>query len=83
MKVLEADSLLAGIDKTSNQLSILKDQVNQVQVSIQELVSLEDAFKGQGGQAIRAFYQECHQPFLQFLETWNGEYQSYLKRFIC
>ncbi|MFE4525854.1 T7SS effector LXG polymorphic toxin, partial [Cytobacillus firmus] len=46
MKVLEADSLLAGIDKTSNQLSILKDQVNQVQVSIQELVSLEDAFKG-------------------------------------
>ncbi|WP_083675390.1 T7SS effector LXG polymorphic toxin [Paenibacillus sp. FSL R5-0490] len=82
MKVLEADSLLAGIDETSNQLSILKDQVNQVQVSIQELVSLEDAFKGQGGHAILAYYQECHQPFLQFLEFWIGEYQSYLKSFI-
>ncbi|MEH7496193.1 T7SS effector LXG polymorphic toxin [Cytobacillus firmus] len=58
MKVLEADSLLAGIDETSNQLSVLKDQVHQVQVSIQELVSLEAAFKGQGGQAIRAFYQD-------------------------
>ncbi|WP_082919418.1 T7SS effector LXG polymorphic toxin [Cytobacillus oceanisediminis] len=68
--------------ETSNQLSILKDQVSQVQVSIQELVSLEDAFKGQGGQAIRAFYQECHQPFLQFLESWIDEYRSYLKSFI-
>ncbi len=82
MKVLEADSLLAGIHETSNQLSILKDQVNQVQVAIQDLVSLEDAFKGQGGQAIRAFYQECHQPFLQFLESWIDEYRSYLKSFI-
>ncbi|MCS0670734.1 T7SS effector LXG polymorphic toxin [Cytobacillus firmus] len=82
LKVLEVDSLLAGIRETSNQLSILKEQVNQVQLSIQELVSLEDAFKGQGGQAIRAFYQECHQPFLQFLESWIDEYQSYLKSFI-
>ncbi|MCS0789041.1 LXG domain-containing protein [Cytobacillus firmus] len=82
MKVLEVDSLLAGIHETSNQLSILKEQVNQVQLSIQELVSLEDAFKGQGGQAIRAFYQECHQPLLQFLESWIDEYQSYLKSFI-
>ncbi|WP_264741145.1 T7SS effector LXG polymorphic toxin [Cytobacillus firmus] len=82
MKVLEANSLLAGIHETSNQLLILKDQVNQVQMAIQELVSLEDVFKGQGGQAIRAFYQECHQPFLQFLESWIDEYQSYLKSFI-
>lgn len=82
LKVLEVDSLLAGIHETSNQLSILKEQVNQVQLSIQELMSLEDAFKGQGGQAIRAFYQECHQPFLQFLESWIDEYRSYLKSFI-
>ncbi|MGN7179179.1 T7SS effector LXG polymorphic toxin [Cytobacillus sp. SAFR-174] len=80
--MLEADSLLAGIDETSNQLSILKDQISQVQVSIQELVSLEEAFKGQGSQAIHAFYQDCHQPFLQFLESWIDEYQSYLKSFI-
>ncbi|RBP89907.1 WXG superfamily protein probably secreted by type VII secretion system [Cytobacillus firmus] len=45
-------------------------------------MSLEDAFKGQGGQAIRAYYQECHQPFLQFLESRIDEYQSYLKSFI-
>lgn len=45
-------------------------------------MSLEAAFKGQGGQAIRAYYQECHQPFLQFLESWIDEYQSYLKSFI-
>ncbi|WP_370221742.1 ribonuclease YeeF family protein [Cytobacillus sp.] len=82
MKVLEVDSLLAGIHETSNQLSILKEQVNQVQFSIQELISLDDAFKGQGGQAIRAFFQECHQPFLQFLESWIDEYRSYLKSFI-
>ena len=82
LKVLEADSLLAGIDETSNKLSILKDQVHQVQKSIQELVSLEEAFKGQGGQAIRAFYLDSHQPFLQFFESWLDEYQSYLKSFI-
>ncbi|WP_372530235.1 T7SS effector LXG polymorphic toxin [Cytobacillus sp.] len=48
-------------------------------MAIQELLALDDAFKGKGGEAIRSFYQECHQPFLQFLESWIDEYQILFK----
>ncbi|UYG98289.1 T7SS effector LXG polymorphic toxin [Cytobacillus firmus] len=79
MKVLDVKDLLLGIQHTSNQLNILKNQIKHVQMAIKEfIVSHEDSFKGDGGRSIINFYQESHLPFLLFFESWIEDYQSYL-----
>lgn len=78
MKVLDVKDLLLGIQQTSNQLNILKNQVKHVQMAIKEFISHEDSFKGDGGRSIINFYQESHLPFLLFFESWIEDYQSYL-----
>ncbi|MCY8023516.1 ribonuclease YeeF family protein, partial [Bacillus licheniformis] len=47
---------------------------------VEGITSLDDALKGKGGDAIRAFYEECHTPFLQFYNTFIEEYSSTLKK---
>ncbi|MEK4407056.1 LXG domain-containing protein [Sporosarcina sp. FSL K6-6792] len=39
---------------------------------------MEDSLKGEGGDAIRAFYAECHLPFLQFFMTFKSNYANVL-----
>ncbi|MCS0787044.1 T7SS effector LXG polymorphic toxin [Cytobacillus firmus] len=61
---------------------MLKKQVKHVQMAIKEFISLEDSFKGEGGRSIINFYQECHEPFLLFFESWIEDYQSYLNSLV-
>ncbi|MED1237053.1 T7SS effector LXG polymorphic toxin, partial [Bacillus paralicheniformis] len=65
---------------TLEQLKHQSDEIAKVQKSVEEIASLDDALKGKGGDAIRAFYEECHTPFLQFYDTFIGEYSSTLKK---
>ncbi|MBN6889581.1 toxin YxiD [Cytobacillus horneckiae] len=80
MKVLDKIDLENSIHQLTTAINLLKEQIHQVQLDIQHLVSLEDALKGQGGQAIRLFYQECHLPFLVFLVEWINDYESTLNK---
>ncbi|WP_215491606.1 T7SS effector LXG polymorphic toxin, partial [Mycobacterium tuberculosis] len=77
MKVLDVNDLLASIQQIRNQLNIFKEQITQVRIAIEEMISLEDSFQGEGGRSIRSFYQECHLPFLLFFESWTNDYKSY------
>lgn len=80
LKVLDVNELITSTQQIRNQLNIFKDQITQIRIAIEELISLEDSFKGEGGRSIRTYYPECHLPFLLFFESWIKDYQSYLDR---
>lgn len=80
MKVLDKSDLENSIHQLTTAINLLKEQIHQVQLDINHLVSLEDALKGKGGHAIRLFYQECHLPLLVFMGDWINDYESTLNK---
>ncbi|MFS2247296.1 T7SS effector LXG polymorphic toxin [Bacillus sp. A31] len=79
MKTLDAFALINGIDQTLNSLKQQSQNISSLEKQIDHIISLDDALKGEAGQAIRAFYTECHIPFLQFFQVVIEEYSSALK----
>jgi len=80
MKTLDVQALHKAIDQTLEQLKHQSDEIAKVKKSVKGITSLDDALKGKGGDAIRAFYEECHTPFLRFYDTFIEEYRSTLKK---
>ena len=80
MKTLDVQALHNAIDQTLEQLKHQSDELAKVKKAVEGITSLDDALKGKGGDAIRAFYEECHTPFLQFYDTFIEEYSSTLKK---
>ncbi|WP_217620779.1 T7SS effector LXG polymorphic toxin [Bacillus sp. GbtcB13] len=80
MKTLDVQALHHAIDQTLEQLKQQSDEFAKVKKAVEGITSLDDALKGKGGDAIRAFYEECHTPFLQFYDTFIEEYNSTLKK---
>ncbi|WP_271749827.1 ribonuclease YeeF family protein [Bacillus paralicheniformis] len=80
MKTLDVQALHNAIDQTLEQLKHQSDELAKVKKAVEGITSLDDALKGKGGDAIRAFYEECHSPFLQFYDTFIEEYSSTLKK---
>ncbi|MGE7763992.1 ribonuclease YeeF family protein [Peribacillus sp. NPDC096540] len=79
MKTLEVQSLQAGLDRILDKLLQQEELIKQVDKSVNGVVSLEDSLKGNGGQSIRSFYQDCHQPFLTFFQQVIQQYETTLK----
>ncbi|AVM25789.1 T7SS effector LXG polymorphic toxin [Bacillus pumilus] len=79
MKTLDAFALINGIDQTLNTLKQQSQQISSIEKQIHQIISLDGALKGEAGQAIRAFYTECHIPFLQFFQVVMEEYSTALK----
>src|SRR5690625_7327202 len=67
LKVLDVNSLQTGIDDTVSKIDSFYSQIGTIQKAIQSLIVLDDALKGETGEAIRAFYDECHSLYLIFL----------------
>ncbi|MCY8579350.1 T7SS effector LXG polymorphic toxin [Bacillus haynesii] len=80
MKTLDVQALHKAIDQTLEQLKHQSDEFAKVKKAVEGITSLDDALQGKGGDAIRAFYKECHTPFLQFYDTFIEEYSSTLKK---
>ncbi|MCR6109796.1 hypothetical protein HXA35_05515 [Bacillus sp. A301a_S52] len=79
MKVLDVNTLQTGIDVTINDITSFCEHISAVQRAVRDFSALDDALRGKGGEAIRAFYEECHQPFLIFLHQSLIDYQFQLK----
>ncbi|MGA4711012.1 T7SS effector LXG polymorphic toxin [Bacillus safensis] len=79
MKTLDAFALINGIDQTLKTLKQQSQQISSLEKQIHHIISLDGALKGEAGQAIRAFYTECHIPFLQFFQVVIEEYSAALK----
>ena len=78
MKVLDVDLLQRGVQKNIVMLSRLRSEMDAIISNVTALVALEDVLKGQGGDSIRAFYAECHLPFLQFFMTFEERFTQAL-----
>ncbi|WP_160919898.1 LXG domain-containing protein [Pseudalkalibacillus hwajinpoensis] len=69
MKTLDAESLHQGVENTSAAIKGIRSHTNDLRLSIENFISSEASFNGQGGKAVRSFYQECHLPFLSYMEN--------------
>lgn len=78
MKVLDVNPFQEGLQRNITMLNRLETEMGSIETSIAGLVALEDSLKGQGGNAIRAFYNDCHLPFLQFFSTFKTSFDSIL-----
>lgn len=80
MKVLEIHSFKEGIHRNIAMLDRLGTEMDAIQQTVQGLVVMEDSLKGEGGNAIRAFYAECHLPFQQFFKLFQIRFVYVLKQ---
>ncbi|ART75198.1 hypothetical protein B4U37_03680 [Sutcliffiella horikoshii] len=78
MKILEVESLHMELQSMLEKLELQKEAVEKIHNDVMGIVGLEDALKGQGGQAIRAFYQDCHIPFLTYYLSVLDEFKNTL-----
>ncbi|MEK4406310.1 LXG domain-containing protein [Sporosarcina sp. FSL K6-6792] len=78
MKVLDVSPFEEGLQNNITMLSRLEGEMKAIETAVGGLVALDDSLKGQGGNAIRAFYNDCHMPFLQFFATFKTAYDSVL-----
>ena len=78
MKILDVHPFRDGIGRNINMLTRLEGEMNSIQTAVQGLVAMEEALKGEGGDAIRSFYNDCHLPFLHFFLTFNSLFNTTL-----
>lgn len=78
MKVLDASELNSGINRTVIQIKQTETQVEHMMKGVRSIISLDQSLRGSGGDAIRSFYERCHEPFLQFLSRFLSHYNKAL-----
>lgn len=76
MKVLDAKNFHSGLAGNITMLTRLETEMKTIETTVQGLIQLEESLKGQGGNAIRAFYRDCHLPFLQFFYLFKVSFQD-------
>lgn len=76
MKTLEVNSLLQGLEGTLNDLENKQEQVTTVQQAITGFTSLENDLKGSAGNSLRSFYNNCHHPFLKYIQQSMADYKD-------
>lgn len=79
MKVLDVHEFQQGLERKLNQLTRLESEMKQIETAIQGLTQLEESLKGQGGEALRAFYENCHLPFLEFFTIFKTSFSNVLQ----
>jgi hypothetical protein len=78
MKVLDVDLLQDGLQRNIKKLERLNTEIETIQRGVEGLVQMEDQLKGEGGGAIRSFYEECHLPSLQFFQLFSYDARQVL-----
>ncbi len=74
MKVLDVDLFQDGLKRNITMLDRLENEVEAIHHAVEGLVAMDEELKGVGGDAIRAFYAECHLPVLQHLVVSNNTF---------
>ncbi|SDM41555.1 LXG domain of WXG superfamily protein [Psychrobacillus sp. OK028] len=78
MKILDVQPFQDGIQRNTNMLTRLEGEITAIQTAVQGLVAMEETLKGEGGNAIRSFYNDAHLPFLHFFLTFKATFNTTL-----
>lgn len=78
MKVLDVDLLQTGIKSNLDMLTRLEEEIKEIEKTITGLVGMDSSLKGQGGEAIRSYYNDCHLPFLKFFLQFKQNFKTKL-----
>ncbi|GGA16662.1 ribonuclease YeeF family protein [Psychrobacillus lasiicapitis] len=78
MKVLDVDLFQDGLQRNIAMLERLRNETEVILRSVEGLVQMDEMLKGEGGNAIRSFYEECHLPFLQFFQLFSMQFKQVL-----
>ncbi|BFJ00345.1 MULTISPECIES: T7SS effector LXG polymorphic toxin [Priestia] len=78
MKTLDVDAFHENIQAILDSLKSQKEQIQSLISQVQAFSSLDDAFKGKGGEAIRSFYETGHASFLTLYHSLLTSYEARL-----
>ncbi|MFB6469004.1 T7SS effector LXG polymorphic toxin [Cytobacillus sp. Hz8] len=80
MKVLDVYGFQAGLEEIQQNLRTLNEQVLELEQAVQRIIGLEEALKGNGGDSIRQYYQQIHQTFLIFFQSFIANYDKIIEK---
>ncbi|EMR07335.1 hypothetical protein C772_00351 [Bhargavaea cecembensis DSE10] len=80
MKVLDVTLFREGMQRNVETLMRLEEEMQMIRAATEELISLQESLKGEGGDAIRAFYRDCHLPLLQYFVLFKSQFESILQQ---
>ncbi|MEK3933813.1 T7SS effector LXG polymorphic toxin [Sporosarcina sp. FSL W7-1349] len=80
MKILAVSPFHEGLRTNIDMLTRLKSEMEAVETAITAFVALDEAFKGEGGHAIRSFYNEVHLPFIRLFHMTQSDFLNVLER---
>ncbi|QTD40857.1 T7SS effector LXG polymorphic toxin [Sporosarcina sp. Te-1] len=83
MKILAVSPFQEGLKINIEMLNRLEKEMKSIETSIETLVALDEAFKGEGGSAIRSFYNEVHLPFIRLFHMMQSDYLNVLERMVA
>ncbi|MEI4527213.1 T7SS effector LXG polymorphic toxin [Priestia megaterium] len=82
MKTLDVDAFHENIQAILDSIKSQKEQIQGLISQVQAFSSLDDAFKGKGGEAIRSFYETGHASFLTLYHSLLTSYEARLTQII-
>lgn len=78
-KVLKVSEVSQGIDQIIKKKKHEQKQIKHIKNALHNVVELDDALKGEGGEAIRQNFSMVHMPVLQAFDQFLEEYIQQLK----
>ncbi len=78
MKIVDVDLFQEGLQRNIIMLDRLSVEMETINNVVKGLVEMEGQLKGEGGNAIRSFYKECHLPFLHFFRLFSEQFKQLL-----
>ena len=78
MKTLDVAPFREGLQRNRDKLKSLQQEMDAIRTGVQAVTDLGDSLAGSGGEAIKAFYRDCHLPLLNQFESFAGTFESVL-----
>ncbi|WP_077302954.1 LXG domain-containing protein [Virgibacillus pantothenticus] len=80
MKVLHKEGIIDYIEECSLKAVGIQQQIKAILQAVRKIIALKEALKGKGGNAIRSFYVDVHEPFLIYMDHFLTSYQQTLQQ---